>query len=67
MKPLGGTWEAPGAHWELVGTSLGVFWGLKVFFGGLWRDLGRALGGPSIQVQGECEEGARASEDGSAK
>ena len=44
LKPLGGTWGALGAHWELVGTSLGVFWGLKVLFGGLWRDLGRALG-----------------------
>ena len=44
LRSLGGTWEALGAHWELVGTSLGVFWGLKVLFGGLWRDLGRALG-----------------------
>ena len=44
LSLLGGTWEALGVHWELVGTSLGMFWGLKVLFGGLWRDLGRALG-----------------------
>ena len=44
LRSLGGTREALGAHWELVGTSLGVFWGLKVLCGGLWRDLGRALG-----------------------
>ena len=44
LSLLGGTWEALGVHWELVGTSLGMFWGLEVLFGGLWRDLGRALG-----------------------
>ena len=44
LSLLGGTWEALGVHWELVGTSLGMFWGLKVLFGGLWKDLGRALG-----------------------
>ena len=43
LSLLGGTWEALGGHWELVGTSLGVFRGLKVFFGTLWKDLGRAL------------------------
>ena len=37
---LGSSWSPLGAR----GTSLGMFWGLKVLFGGLWRDLGRALG-----------------------
>ena len=44
LSLLGGTWEALEVHWELVGTSLGMFWGLKVLFGGLWRDLAMALG-----------------------
>ena len=69
LRSLGGTWEALGAHWELVGTSLGVFWGLKVLFGGLWRDLGRALGSKNrkhsyfdkktnaTRVRGGCKEG----------
>ena len=75
LSLLGGTWEALGVHWELVGTSLGMFWGLKVLFGGLWRDLGRALGAykqetlifasetkgraTKTQTRGGCEEGAR--------
>ena len=33
LKLLGGTWGALGDHWELVGASLGVFWGLKL----VWR------------------------------
>ena len=75
LSLLGGTWEALGVHWELVGTSLGMFWGLKVLFGGLWRDLGRALGAykqgtfifasetkasaTKTQMRKRCEEGAR--------
>ena len=33
LKLLGGTWGALGDHWELVGASLGEFWGLEM----VWR------------------------------
>ena len=75
LSLLGGTWEALGVHWELVGTSLGMFWGLKVFFGGLWRPTNRKHAYLRVKrrvarpkrkhdeaarrVQGGCREGAR--------
>ena len=41
---LGGTWRALGDHWELVGTSLGVFWGLKWFGGGILGHMRATVG-----------------------